>query len=226
MNFDKWHQLREKTADLSLRERAILAGTGVVLVGVIWAQFVFTPYEKQQARLSQERQSLTTQIADDSNRLVELTAMLANDPNAPLRAEQQRLNDEMEAVKQEIEGRLSSLIAPEEMANVLRGVLSDYKGLELISARNLPVEPLDIKKALGAKSSGAPASSDQAVIFAHGFELVLSGSFFQTLEFLQKLETTKGFYWRMLDYSVTSYPKAKVILQISTLSLDEDWIGV
>ncbi len=223
MKLDKWHELREKTADLTLRERAILAGTGVVLVLVVWAQFSYTPYEKERDKITRDLQSLNVQVADDANRLVELTAQLANDPNAPLREEQQRLQQEMATLKQEIEARLSSLIAPDEMANVLRTVLSDYKGLHLVSARNLPVEPLDIKKALGGSKS-SPA--EQAVIFAHGFELVLAGEFFQTLEFLQKLEATQGFYWRLLDYKVTAYPKAKVTLQISTLSLDEDWIGV
>ncbi len=225
MKWEKWQQLRDKTADLSLRERGILAGTLVVLLLVIWAQFVFTPYEKKQAALSQDLQRFNEQIANDSERLVVLTAMLANDPNAPLREEQARLRREMTELKQEIETRLSSLIAPEEMANVLRRVLSDYKGLELVSARNLPVEPLDIKQALGATQSPG-ASADQAVIFAHGFEMVLSGGYFQTLAFLQKLESTQGFYWRLLDYQVKGYPKAVVTLQISTLSLDEDWIGV
>lgn len=225
MKWEKWQQLRDKTADLTLRERGILAGTVVVLLLVIWGQFAFTPYEKKQAAYAQELVRINDQIANDSERLVTLTTMLANDPNAPLREEQKRLRQEMADLKLEIETRLSSLIAPEEMANVLRRVLSDYEGLTLDSARNLPVEPLDIKQALGAATQ-AGNGHDQAVIFAHGFELVLSGSFFQTLAFLQKLEDTQGFYWRLLDYQVKDYPKASVTLQISTLSLDEDWIGV
>ena len=36
----------------------------------------------------------------------------------------------------------------------------------------------------------------------------------------------KGFYWTFLKYEVEEYPKAKITLQLSTLSLDEDWIGV
>ena len=36
MKWEKWQQLRDKTADLTLRERGILAGTVVVLLLVIW----------------------------------------------------------------------------------------------------------------------------------------------------------------------------------------------
>ena len=66
----------------------------------------------------------------------------------------------------------------------------------------------------------------QTVLFAHGFEMVLSGGYFQTLAFLQHLEAMDGFYWQALDYRVGKYPKAEITIQINTLSLEEDWIGV
>ncbi len=222
MKLAKWHALREKTADLSLRERGILAATGVVLVLVVWLQFFFTPYEKRTQQMDQQMAQLSQDTVDYSGKIVELTAALQNNPNKPLREEQARLRNDMEALKKEIEGRLSNLIPPEKMADIMRRVLSDYKGLQLIGARNLPVEPLRIN----SSEAAADKSREQAVIFAHGFEMELSGGYFQTLEFLQRLEAMSGFYWRMLDYEVKTFPKAKITVQISTLSLEEDWIGV
>jgi len=228
---EKWLMLKDKVADRSPRERVILAATGVVLVCVIWLQFVFTPYEDRGLKIQQAEQQASSELAESSERVVELTATLENNPNAPLRAEQNRLLEEMDALREDIENRLSSLIAPEQMADVMRDVLSDYRGLTLISARNLPVEPLQLET--GSKASATDKSAEtssesenEAVVFAHGFEIVLEGGYFQTLEFLQRLESMKGFYWRLLDYSVQSYPDAKIILQLSTLSLEEDWIGV
>ncbi len=236
-----WQDLNDKTNELSLRERAILASVFVVVVLFIWLQFVFTPYEKQAKAITSQKNALMQDKVTQSQRLSELSVILSNDPNKKLREEQAELNGELEAVKSEIESRLSHLIAPEKMADVMQSVLSDYKGLTLLSARNLKVEPLKLP---GTAQKDAETSSavtmitssftqkapepetDSAAIFAHGFEMTLQGSYFQTVEFLQRLETMSGFYWQALDYQVDEYPKAQIKVQISTLSLEEDWIGV
>ncbi len=228
---ERWLALREKVAELAPRERVILAVTAVVVVLVIWLQFVFTPYESRAQRISQANTQAVNEISEFAERVVSLNNALENDPNAPLRAEQQRLQASMQELREDIEGRLSSLIAPEKMADVMRSVLSNYHGLKLKSARNLPVEPLQLGTENAAmdktrQNSKKREEAAEAVVFAHGFEMVLEGQYFQTLEFLRRLETMEGFYWRLLDYEVESYPKARITLQLSTLSLEEDWIGV
>ncbi|MFT7372459.1 MAG: MSHA biogenesis protein MshJ [Oleiphilaceae bacterium] len=227
MNLEKWYSLRERTAALSLRERGIVAAVVVVLVLFIWAQFVFLPYEKKQKQNAVKIAGLGQDIVTSSERLSELTGLLANDPNTPLRAKQKSLQKQMITLTADIESRLSNLVAPEKMADLMRKVLADYKGLRLLSAKNLPVEPLQIKS-MGTQTNidnDAP-SAQQTVLFAHGFEMVLSGRYFQALAFLQHLEEMKGFYWQALDYKVGNYPKAEITIKISTLSLEEDWIGV
>ena len=52
------------------------------------------------------------------------------------------------------------------------------------------------------------------------------GEYFQTLQFLQRLETVDGFYWQLFDYQVDGYPRAIITIQLNTLSLEEGWIGV
>jgi MSHA biogenesis protein MshJ len=232
MNLEKWHLLREKTAALSLRERGILAGVSVVLILFIWSQIVFLPFEKKQKMNKVKMAELGQQVVTSSDRLSALTVLLANDPNAPLRAKQKSLKVEMTELTGEIENRLSNLVAPEKMADLMRNVLADYKGLRLLRAKNLPVEPLQIQsmnnsaKSESTNPESKAEAEQQTVLFAHGFEMVLSGEYFQTLEFLQHLEGMNGFYWQALSYKVDKYPKAEITIQISTLSLEEDWIGV
>ena len=228
MNLEKWYLIKDKVADMTLRERVILAVMSVVVVAVFWLQFIFGDYEKTQKQLSNRKSSIATETLSQSERMVELSELLAHDPNAELRNQRETLDAKLFTLKQKIEARLSHLIAPEKMADVMRTVLSDYKGLRLVSAKNLPVEPLKIhaeenSKGLNLSNS---AGDSEAVIFAHGFEMALSGNYFQTLSFLQHLEKMSGFYWQALDYEVDDYPKAKIKLQLNTLSLEEDWIGV
>lgn len=230
----KWQELRDKTAALSLRERIILASMLVVVIVVLWLQFSFDAKLKAFDKAAKDATQTASEMVAQTEAMMTLEAKLANDPNAPLRAEKERLDKKLEQVGQEIESRLQHLVAPERMADLVRQVLSDYKGLSLVSAENLPAAPLelDIAKASAAKTEKADKkdvvleASDQAVIFEHGFKLTLKGSYFSALEFVQRLEGMEGFYWRMLDYEVTDYPNATIVIHVSTLSLDKEWIGV
>ena len=47
MNLEKWLALKDKTAALTLRERAIILSVGLVLVAFIWAQFFYLSFEKE-----------------------------------------------------------------------------------------------------------------------------------------------------------------------------------
>lgn len=228
----KWAELREKIVVLTLRERAILAATLVVVIVVIWFQFSFDAKLKAFDQIALQSQQAGDGIVAGSEAMSTLQVQLANDPNTPLRAERERLEQNLERVGRDIEARLEHLVAPERMAELVRQVLSDYKGLTLISAENLAAEPLkfDLAKAAPKKptkdKSDVQEASDQAVIFEHGFKLTLQGTYFNALEFVQKLEQIDGFYWRVLDYEVKDYPNAIITIHVSTLSLDKEWIGV
>jgi MSHA biogenesis protein MshJ len=230
----KWQELRDKTAALSLRERVILAATLVVLIAVLWLQFSFDATLKSFDKITKDTHASSQEMGAQTEAMMALEAKLSNDPNAPLRAEKERLDKKLEQVGQEIETRLQHLVAPERMADLVRQVLSDYKGLTLVSAENLPAAPLDLNMAKASvvkpekadKKDAVLEASDQAVIFEHGFKLTLKGSYFSALEFVQRLEGMDGFYWRMLDYEVTDYPSATIVIHVSTLSLDKEWIGV
>lgn len=222
----RWHELSEKTAELSLRERAILVSLTLVVILVIWLQFVFTPFEKKSDELAKKKQALDLQVQEQSAQVATLAQSLQHNPNDALRVEQTKLQGTLEQLREQIENQLDTLVPPEKMADIMKAILSDYKGLRLVSARNLPVEPMVLGGNTDQSTQGEQDSAAQAVIFSHGFEMILEGEYFQTLEFVQGLEAMSGFYWRMLDYKVDTYPKGVITIQISTLSLEEEWIGV
>jgi len=227
MNLDKWYVLKDKTAALSMRERVILLLAVLAAVLFIWAQFFYLGFEKHLKQAQQELRQEQQRSIDQSDQLSLLMTRLAHDPNAVLLKEQSELQAQLDTLKQNIEERLRHLIEPELMADVMKKVLSDYKGLRLISAKNLPAAPLEIDtKEKAVSKEKDEASKSQAVLFSHAFQMELSGDYFQTLAFLKRLEQMQGFYWSMLHYEVQDYPQAKITLQLSTLSLDEGWIGV
>ena len=228
----KWHWLDEKSASLSGRERGILCATLVVLILIVWMQVVLSPVQEQNKGSEQKMQQATEDITRYSLQMDELALKLEENPNEPLRQEQAQLQARLKELSEDIESQLSNLLPPRKMASVMQSVLADYQGLKLVSAKNLPVAPLKIQSTSlsesedGLEDEEFTEAKDEAVIFVHGFEMKLEGSYFQTLQFIQKLEAMEGFYWQAFDYEVHAYPKAKITLQLNTLSLDEEWIGV
>ena len=224
---DKWSQLSERFLALTLRERGIALGVCLALVLFLWLQFVFSPFEEGQ-------KNKRISLMQNNDAIVELAAQLnafeqkvKADPNAPLREQERKLSNELDELGIEIEQHLSHLLAPQKMAQILRSVLSDYQGLTLLKARNLPVKALTVESSSDLESDTlGEQEADRAAIFSHGFEMQFEGTYFQSLQFLQRLEKMEGFYWQMFDYQVDGYPRAIITIQLNTLSLEEGWIGV
>ena len=76
MKVKQWQQWSDKVAEMSLRERVILATTLFILVLFVWLQFVFWPIEDQNKRNKQALAQVNTDIATQAGLLAELQAKL------------------------------------------------------------------------------------------------------------------------------------------------------
>jgi len=117
--------------------------------------------------------------------------------------------------------RTQRLIAPEQMVEVLRSMVSGDESLALVGLENQPVEPL-----IREQSSD---NADEAIprVYRHGIEVTLEGDYFAVLAYLRRLEGQPwAFQWQSLAIERIDYPTARATLSLATLSLAEDWIGV
>ncbi|MDP6415432.1 MAG: MSHA biogenesis protein MshJ, partial [Gammaproteobacteria bacterium] len=72
----------------------------------------------------------------------------------------------------------------------------------------------------------ASEDADTATFYKHGFEIEFEGTYFACLEYLRAVESLPWrFYWQVLELTVDEYPSNRIRLEVSTLSLDEEWIG-
>lgn len=214
-------QLGERFSVLSLRERAFVFAAILVLVLLVSVQFFVLPgLDKQvliDGRLMQQNLSLTQLKKQNS----ELRAALLNDPNTQLLNEQAVLLQELSNLEEVFQNKVAALLSPRQTQQLLRDLLSDYHGLRLQGARNIAPREIDI----GAKDSASAADDIDVKVFLHGFEMTFTGSYFETMKYIERLEELSGFYWTGLRYEVLEYPKAEVVIGISTLSIKEAWIG-
>lgn len=80
-----------------------------------------------------------------------------------------------------------------------------------------------------AQLPGAPAASSLANSgpYLHPVELVVEGRYLDIITYLHALEGLKWhFYWRVLELETRQYPLNRVRIELSTVSLDKEWIGV
>ena len=84
---------------------------------------------------------------------------------------------------------------------------------------NLPAEPL--------MTSLETDKATPLGIYTHALNMELEGSYLQLLDYLQRLEQMEQrVFWDILTIDTKEFPTTKIRLQIHTLSLTEDWIGV
>ncbi len=233
-----WIQWSQKFAALTLRERLIVLFAVIALIVFGWLHFVFDPVTRAKKQIQGQLLSLDESIVSSAEELSLLQQQLANDPNQVLLAQQRQLDATLQQLNADIDARLKGLLGPERMLDTLREIVATQKGatqkpVQLVSVRNLPAEPYELvgkKKppsdATADSTEESQAGAEQAAIYSHQMEVVLEGSYFEVASYLQLLEAQPGLYLQSFSYEVLDYPLARVVMRLSTLSLEEAWIGV
>ncbi len=227
---------------LSLRERVLLFLAVVAVLYVLWEQTLMTPLERERRAAQAAIEQATARIAALDAEAAAIVRRHREDPNAPLRARER----ELRAAIAEVDARLAELtvglIAPREMARVLEAVLARDAGLRLVRLENRGRRPLLASRAKeppergrerdaaggGTAQPAAEAGGEGALprIWRHDVRLELEGSFLAALRYLKALERLdRRFFWDGVVVQVERYPKARVRIDVHTLSLEEGWIG-
>ncbi len=206
------------------RERGLLLAAAVVAVAGAWKLALWDPLEEARARAAVELPVLDAQLPALREQLDRLEQALSSDPDASARERRQALLDE----RGQLDGRLAELteglIPPEEMAGVLREMLRAEPGLALVRLEALPAEPVRLAETPAAAGAAAATA---AALFKHGMVIELTGDYLATLRYLESLESLPWrFFWDGLDYQVAEHPRARVRIELHSLSLREGFVGV
>lgn len=221
--------LLERFAALSLRERMLVV---IAMFAVAYQLTDLLVLERQYGQIGALNQAMT---ADNAALLAVGTEMrllssrAEQDPNRALRERLSTLQGQVRGLERRLETVTSAMISPRDMARFLEDLLNDDSELTLLSLRTLDTQPLlqaDGKD--DAETSPPPPAGERAtVLHRHGFEVTFSGGYLATLRYLEALERLPWqFFWDGVSYEVVDYPQSVVRLQLHTLSLSEDWIGV
>jgi MSHA biogenesis protein MshJ len=222
-------KLAQSVDRLSLRERLFLLAAGLFVVGGLWQATLAGP-------LSAREQLANEKVLALQERLGNLDAALGAavegvGEGMPEQLERVRaLRESIEKRDEEVRVFTTDLVDPTQMRLVLEELLRRQSGLTLVSAVNrraVPVLDDEDEAAEGQPAAAQHDSSDAPKLYRHSFVLTLRGSYLDTLRYLEDVERLPWhIYWSRLELNVDEYPVNDIKIELATLSLDEEWIGV
>lgn len=199
---------------LSRRERLLVMVTMLTVIAGGWQGLVMAPLEHRADASRIELESLRKRTDKANQSLQEQILQLAGQGSEE-RVQAALVRERIEQINEELGNYAAELIDPSEMALVLEEILREQTRLSLISIRNTSPE------LLASDVEGAGTS-----FYRHGLEIELEGSYADCLQYLAEIERLPWrLYWQLLDIEIVNYPLNRVRLEVSTLSLNEEWIG-
>jgi len=217
MTFD-WKSWVARIDDMSLRERAMLFGS-VALVVVVTAHVTLI----DRALVTQKR--LVERVTRDQSQLKSVREQLQlilkeNQPQgrSPDELAIAELERKIKESEKSVAAKQRAFVAPEQLPVLLRQMLGRSPQLRLESFRLLPGTPLATPAAAGS-AQGRAAGPQTSEVFRHGVEVILSGSYFELLQYLTELEGLPSpLLWGKVELQVEQYPEVKLTLVVHTLS--------
>lgn len=223
-------QLQEKIDSRILRERALIFLSAIALLFMIWNFSIHAALDSKLQTSRVELDTLQKQHAATQTQIMTITQALLNDPSRVKKAQIAQLKTDIDGIETQLQNESQSLIKADQLPNALQDVLQKTSQLTLLEVATLPIRELKLlptEGLVGAVENNSNQKLRSAGVYEHAVELRVGGNYFQVLQFLIALEALPWrFYWQQLDYKVTQYPNAEIILRVYTLSSEEGLLGV
>lgn len=233
----RMQQLAKKIDALTLRERVILfVGAAAVLVYLVNFLLIDPQFAKQKMLAEQIRRD-QAQMQEFQTLISQRIKAHALDPDAENRMRLQALKQRQTQLQENLQDMQKGLVSPDKMVGLLEDLLKRQGKLQLVGLKTLPVTGLKEDAAVDPKapaSSTAPATkggagnpADADLIYKHGVEITLQGSYLDILDYMSELEKMPWqVFWGKARLEVDTYPRATITLTLFTLSLDKKWLNL
>ena len=122
------------------------------------------------------------------------------------------------------------MTTPEQMRSVVDRLLARNRRIALVDLRTLPRAAISDRTAgaaAGPAAKAGGASKAESLVYRHGLEITVSGSYLDLLAYLSDLERLPTrIYWGDVALDAAAYPIVVMKLSVYTLSLDKAWMNV
>lgn len=220
---------------LSLRERVMVAFAVLAALYFLFQVLLIGPAEQRAKALAQRIEGERANVAREAGQIATLENQLRDREGAfkgrvdGLKERLARQNEQFKAVE-------ARLVPPRDMPLLLQGLLGKRPGLQLISLRSLPPQPVATagKTAEPVQKPAAPGPATTTEIlrpeageglYRHGVEVSVQGRYGDLLAYVEELEKLpQKMLWQELRFKVEEYPRTTLNFTVHTLSLEATWL--
>jgi len=222
-----WKRYAGRLDALTLRERLMVFAAGLVVIGALGYTLVLEPQLIKHRRASVAIAQKQSEMKAFEVQVMKVIGTRAQDPDRAERERLAQLRIELARADERISEAERRFTAPSQMRSVIEGLLARSRGVTLVELRTLA--PTTVSSApAGAKPAATPKpAGDARVIYRHGLELTVTGSYLDLLAYVRDLERLPTqLYWGALELDGSAYPKVTMKLTVYTLSPDPAWLSV
>ncbi len=199
---------------LTTREKIIVVATLITVIWSLWDNFFYQDVVRQQTLLTQKQSNLEKQINAQKKTIEQLENNTYVDPNLANQNKLATLQQQLTQLQDQMTVGDKKFVPPQLMPRVLEDMLSHSNALTLVNLNTLPIATL------------LPVN-EQHPIYKHGLTITFSGTYLNTLDFLNALENLPwAFIWDNLEFNVKNHPNAEVSIRVYTLSFEEKWLDI
>ncbi len=190
--------LVDKLNALSLREQLLVMVTGLAVIVTSIYEMNITPY------MSKVKVGQAELIRLQTEELVyqqEIAYLQSNWQN-----QHQQLQKQNVSLDMQLQALNLSFAKVDATPNILAGVLSDFKGLELVALESLP----------------ATQYGHDALLLKRPYKLHFVGQFPNVIKYLYRLkEDVPSVFWEYFEYNIQKFPEASIKLTLFSLDYIE-----
>jgi MSHA biogenesis protein MshJ len=224
--------IQQKIDALSQRERVLVFFMAAAALVIFFRFFFIDTLLQENSSHEGNITQLKTEIQQNNAELMVVNAQLTVGVNRVREAKRELLENKLASLNNKIEQSVVAMIPPRMMAQVLENILMQDEKLKLLALENKPVQTV-VDRTIENSSSVVKNENEKSPdivaqgLYKHTFVLKLEGGYSAAVDYFERLESLPWrFYWDDLHYEVVEYPKAVITLEVHTVSMSEDWIGV
>ncbi|MEO7031310.1 MAG: MSHA biogenesis protein MshJ [Herbaspirillum sp.] len=240
-----WEKLSLRIDAMTLRERVLIfimvAAVVLVIVNMALLNPQFTKQKKMSEQITAEQIQITAIQADIQQKV----RARAVDPDADTRQQLTQMQQQSDRLRGSLQQTQKALVSPEKMPALLQALLKRDGKLKLVALKTLPVSgladtahvttvagalttvPIQTAATTTAVTTPANAADGLGVVYRHGVEITVLGTYADMLHYMTELEAMPWqLYWGRAKLQVESYPENRLTLTLYTLSLDKKWMNL
>lgn len=225
-----WQSLDDKITALSRRERVAILLAGLALSLFLLPQFLLEPVTRKIDAAQSTIAGNKTQIQELQQQIENLRTTGSGTVKAKREKELADLKSALESANQQLGMMTNNMVKPDEMLGLIEQLMKKNERIRLLALNTLPISNLQAelqKRGTGGVAVATSQTSGTPVIYRHGTELILEGSYLDLLQYIADLEQLPWrLIWGDMRFKVDSPGSIELTLTLYTLSQDEAWLSL